>query len=781
LPISDLTQQLLAALPLGYAPAPSMEFVAIPADAPRWLLSSNGKGLARVLADWSPYRLSSRLKWYAIREAVHLSVLRAFPNVKSVLLGNANEIDWRTLGWSHGTPPTPIVYIGTPGPRRKAVIHLVDSTSGNCDAIVKVPLCPAAKNAIVWEAKTLSTLAEEQYPFSPRLLYLDPAHGVATQQFLPGKSGSRRLCTGYWGLLRSLVLRDEYTTISEQAELWPEQALSASTQKADTEVLDEALGRLSDTHPLPACWHHGDFVPWNIRHCAHRAAALIDWEEAKRGELPLLDVYHFLHMQDFLFAARSKIHNADVEPFAKSLNISSSQCHELETAYLVQAYLQCDSRDERSRADFLLRTLALLLKQQSRRRVLLRLQSQLKLVSSHPANYASIRTELFDAVIAQINLTQLPYCVLSGYDNQPEADASDVDIMFRPQDLHRVPELLSRAAQSAGATLVQSIQHETTACYFVIARQVGRHMDHLAVDCYSDYRRDDRTWMLADNLIANRRQHCDFYLPSAADEFNYYLVKKVLKQDITSHHLQRLQQLIARNPAQCRESISKVWSSATVQLLQWAMVEQDLRWFQGQLPNLLKELRDSPRVERWYRHASHKVRQAALTMRRILFATGFSVFVVGGDNALRSKLADALARNLTPAFRRSERTHSANALWRSIMLPLEVARARIRSTLIIDAANAGSATKMRPEHYDLVLSLQRRDPRSDSAANKRLFRQNLIHLDANSSLDQLLQVASHAILSQLANRVGRRHKLNGGGQNIDDAVQSSGLRSARLN
>ncbi len=48
-------------------------------------------------------------------------------------------------GRNSATPPVTAVYLGTPGPSRKAVIHLLDSHSGECHMVVKIPLGQAAR------------------------------------------------------------------------------------------------------------------------------------------------------------------------------------------------------------------------------------------------------------------------------------------------------------------------------------------------------------------------------------------------------------------------------------------------------------------------------------------------------------------------------------------------------------------------------------------------------------------------------------------------------------
>jgi hypothetical protein len=766
---SELAQQLLAALPPGNVHAPLPKFFAVPGNAPRWLIPAVGGNFHPTLADWSPYRLSSQLKWSAIRAASRVGVLQALPNVTTLQLGNANEIDWRAVGWSRNTPPTPLVYVGTPGPRQKAVIHLLDPVSGHCEAIVKVPLCAGAKAAIVREASTLAVLAGERYPFSPRLLHLDRQRGIATQQFLPGKSASRRFRPEYWSLLGSLLLRDQLTNIAEHVADWQEQPLSFLPHNTDLGLMESALAELRDTQCLPACWVHGDFAPWNMRRRAHGAAALIDWEEAERGGLPLQDAFHFLHMQDFLFSAHPTTHRADVEPFAKTLGIAPLHCRKLEIAYLLRAYKKCTSYDQQQHAEFLLKTLALIVRDRGPSPAFtMRPPRHLRLVSSHHQNVDAVRAQLFNSLVEQLNHAEVPYCILSGYEDKTQTELSDVDIMFRPQDLQKVPALLARVARSAGALLIQSIQHETTACYFVLARQQGSQVAHLDADCYSDYRRDAHTWMLAGDVIANRRKYRDFHVPAVADEFTYYLIKKVLKQSITSHQLKHLQHLFARDSVACRQRLASFWPAGTALLLQRAIVEQRLGWLQSQLPNLLAELHRSPVAGRRLRRTAQKLGDAGRFLRRIMFPTGLSLVVTGGDSRLRSELADGLVCNLAPAFRHSRRIWTTDTLTCSGARIFDVWVARIRSTLVVRTADhsapisslrqairwLGSVFARCFTRCDLVFFLC--SQQSDNPSHAHLLRQTVVCLDAGSSVEEMLQTASQAILQRMALRTEKR-------------------------
>jgi hypothetical protein len=183
---------------------------------------------------------------------------------------------------------------------------------------------------------------------------VDRARGVVTQAFVQGRPGSRKLDADHWRLLRSLMLGGETTSLRAHAERWELDAIGMRLP----ESVQIALDAIADNSPVPACRQHGDFVPWNIRRIADGRLALLDWEEARRGGLPLCDAFHFLHMQDFLFGKRPQLHVVDVYGAAQELGISAHMLGKLEMAYLVGAYVTCVGRGNEERARFLESTLA---------------------------------------------------------------------------------------------------------------------------------------------------------------------------------------------------------------------------------------------------------------------------------------------------------------------------------------------------------------------------------------------------------------------------------------
>lgn len=754
---SDIAEQVFSCLPRGSPAAAGgapLTLLAIPGhDAPRWLIPNEASQLGPVLASWIPYRLSSRIQWLVIRTAHRAGVLQAFPQVRTIRLEAANAVDWRALGWKGGDEPAFGIYIGTPGATQKAVIHLVDRASHTCPAILKVPLADQAKNAIIREAETLSALACEQYDRAPSLLSLDRDRGLAMQQFISGRPGSRRLRPEYIDLLRSLVSRDATTSLAEQVSYWKTSA--GLTPEPDNDLTSRAFAALQDDDPLPTCWVHGDFAPWNLRQRPHLPPALIDWEEAAPRGLPLQDAYHFLHIQDFLFAGRPTLHANVLMPFGKTLGLTPRQCRRLELAYLAQASLSCRARHDHARAAFLAKTLAMATQKYASSSSAERPRCSHGAITNAAVKSRSGRAELFAALVANLNAEGVAYCVLGGHDPAPESGAPDLDIMVRTEDRPRIPQVLMRAASSTGASLVQAIQHETTATYFILARADGGQFAYLDVDCYTDYRKDNRTWLLADEVIANRRTYRDFYVPSIPDQFTYYLLKKVLKQSITSHQLKRLQHLLARKPAECRQRIAKFWpvKAAT---LQRTIAEHDFRSFRQQLPELNCELQASRSVQPPLSRFAGKLQELSRCLRRVMRPTGMWVCITGGDFEQRARLAEELAHTLGPAFRRTRLLTPSGF----IRTHLSVCADRIRSSLVIHAADDAPAGPHRSSRLalapDLTIAL---DPQHPPPARDADYTAGTIHMSAVQDSQELVQHASDAVLQWLAARLRTRFRL----------------------
>jgi hypothetical protein len=715
------------------------------------------------------------------------------PGVATSTVAGFDGIDWTSVGWKSSTKPVAAVYLGTPGPSRKAVIHLLDPSSGICQMIVKVPINETASPAILREADLLVGLDAEGCTFGPRLLSVDRDRGIAAQTFLPGTNGSRRLLPEYLQLLRSLGLTGEMTSIVEHAATLQEQLLWSVDSGGDLASVMAALSQLCDAKPLPAFWVHGDFAPWNIKHASDGAAALLDWEDARRGGLPLHDAFHFLHIQDYLFGKRPTSHARALNHFAGVVGLTASQCRKLEIAYLAHSYLQRLNGHQPRHSLFLLDTLDLVLREGERAPApsISFPRNQLAPELTPPSDLSRLRSDLFSAVIAEFNQAKLPYCILSGYEEYPDRIPSDVDFMVSPADMTRMSTILAQAADRCGARMLQAIQHEPSACYFVLAKEGDGQIGFLNPDVCGDYRRRGRLWLRADAILAARRSFKNFYVPSVPDEFIYYLIKKISKQSLDASQMRRLHRLHELALDECRSWLHKFLSAQTADAVERALVEQDLAWFASNRETLRSELEASRPVERAiHRFVSFFGRMAA-SLTRVLQPTGMCVLLCGDDRVQVWSIASALQQFLEPAFRwatalqvDSEQSCRNNAHQTRIAQCVRVLKlsrlavatrfARLRSTFVICAVDRRgllpgeghpSLSRFMPLMFrsDLVLVLTSDRPGICNGASAQLHsspellsRRPASYLNGSLSIEENVYQAGRVILQWLSTRQVQR-------------------------
>jgi hypothetical protein len=300
---------------------------------------------------------------------------------------------------------------------------------------------------------------------------------------------------------------------------------------------------------------------------------------------------------------------------------------------------------------------------------------------------AGARAEMFAAFVERLNAAGIPYCLLSGYGSYPYVGDSDVDFMVRLRDGTRIAPLLREVAGRCCGLLVQAIQHETGACYFVLAKHIGDRTAYLHLDCATDYRREGRLWLAAEDVLKNRRRSGAFFVAAAADEFQYYIIKKTLKQQISAAQLQGIRTLYLTDPEECCGRLRRFWSKATAGALVSAILTCDVTWGRLHLATLLAELQRSAPLENWRQRGAQQVRELRRLVERVINPTGLTIGVCGGNAARRSRFAESVVENLRPAFRRA-RVVKENDM-AGVRSDVSLWLATVRSALVIRTSSLG--------------------------------------------------------------------------------------------
>lgn len=249
------------------------------------------------------------------------------------------------------------------------------------------------------------------------------------------------------------------------------------------------------------------------------------------------------------------------------------------------------------------------------------------------------------------------YCILTGYEDLPDSFHSDIDFMVSPQDLERVPEWIAAIAGATGAKLFQTIQHEISARAFRLTAYESSQLVFVQLDSCSDYRHYGRFWLKAEEVLAARRLHPrGFWIPSAAHEFLYYLIKRLNKRDFRVVHGERLSLLYSEDPARCRLLLSRFWNEGRVQNIcsmaekrDWQPLIQDIDPFRRDMLGHPAE-KFPARVASHWKNFDHSI-------DRVFRPTGGWIAFIGPDGCGKSSVIEAIVNEFSPLFQQIRRFH----------------------------------------------------------------------------------------------------------------------------
>ena len=261
------------------------------------------------------------------------------------------------------------------------------------------------------------------------------------------------------------------------------------------------------------------------------------------------------------------------------------------------------------------------------------------------------KKEAFFHLIGLLDRTNVRYALVGNVDDYPDHIGSDVDIITDAEGMCRFHHAIW-TLEEFGLRIIQRFQHEITAFYYILAFQTDKGgWDFLQPDICTDYYRRARKLLDAVPMLDRRRSiSCPgcpngvFYVLSPADEFLYYLLKKIGKKSLSVEQFAHLRGTFTADPDVCRATINRFPAIATTVIA--AMESGDPGSLSSTLPDLKAQLLRSGLVGKPCRF-----RDAIRKLSRILHPTGF-VAVLPGASGPNRDFAARLHSVLFHAFRR---------------------------------------------------------------------------------------------------------------------------------
>ncbi|HTE40153.1 MAG TPA: hypothetical protein VK629_04950 [Steroidobacteraceae bacterium] len=252
----------------------------------------------------------------------------------------------------------------------------------------------------------------------------------------------------------------------------------------------------------------------------------------------------------------------------------------------------------------------------------------------------------------------ISYSVLGDTDSLPEEVTSDVDIVVPDEMVARMPALIDEFCRCNDLRLVQCLQHEHNAYYFVVASR-GDHQ-FLAIDICGHYVRRSRKYLRAEELLTHAVPALSddgtprhFMICSPAYEFCYYLIKKIDKQDLQPRHCRHLTRHWHLDPTGSMTLIERFWGKTVeARLLAGAADSGDWSTVGKLLPRLRAVLH-----QRVPLMVVGVLRELTRRLSRWRRPTGLLIGVLGPDGSGKSSIIAAAERRVREAFRQTTIVH----------------------------------------------------------------------------------------------------------------------------
>jgi thymidylate kinase len=273
------------------------------------------------------------------------------------------------------------------------------------------------------------------------------------------------------------------------------------------------------------------------------------------------------------------------------------------------------------------------------------------------SGHQNVKAAVAHALLAALQSECAAYCILSGYDELPDSFDTDIDFMVNTAELAGIPGLIAVVARQTGTRLFHTVGHELSARSYSLGFQAGEELIIVQPDSSADYRHFGRLWLQADEVLAARRLHPrGFWIPAAAHEFAYYLVKRLNKRYLDEGHGAKLHRLYWEDRDGCDGMIERFWKGRNRAILARMANTNDWSEMTTSMESIRLEMKQNsaePLVERIRTSPKHILHH----LRRSVRPTGGWIAIMGPDGAGKSAVIEAIQKQFRFAYNKVKCFH----------------------------------------------------------------------------------------------------------------------------
>ena len=267
------------------------------------------------------------------------------------------------------------------------------------------------------------------------------------------------------------------------------------------------------------------------------------------------------------------------------------------------------------------------------------------------APHSASATRVINSVFALLDLEEISYCLVHGYEGLPTRTGSDIDIIIaRHMSSERMLSLLALNEETIGAAVVRS------SGFFITLRTMAPNGLPLFItfDFATDYTHGALLICAGEALLARRKRFRDLWVAAPEDQFRCRLARALLGNRLDTGTCARLTSLHQEAPMAADALIKQDWPSSAASALSAAASTGQWNGIAVRSDGLAAELRSRLRKKAPRHFVRALINTQVGRVRRILKPEGVNVVLLGPDGAGKSSTIAALETVLEPLFSKTE-------------------------------------------------------------------------------------------------------------------------------
>jgi thymidylate kinase len=276
------------------------------------------------------------------------------------------------------------------------------------------------------------------------------------------------------------------------------------------------------------------------------------------------------------------------------------------------------------------------------------------LLSNDLLNDMSSRVTLAKALFEFLDRSRVPYVVVGDVREYGNAIDSDVDIVISKVHCQNYSIKLKEFCSQTQGKLVQVIQHEQTAWYFVLVwRNKCARLQFLHVDICSDFYRQGTLFLKDSELLEGASQNnLGFSVPAPDRAFIYYLLKKIDKGSLSDQQFTYLRSEWLKDPQGAVLQVRRFWSDEESQFIADSISSNNAERIRANIPQLTRSLRTC--LEFSFQARWNKL---VRNIKRLIRPTGVLAVFLGADGSGKTTVINEVETTLAAMFRQTCRYH----------------------------------------------------------------------------------------------------------------------------